>query len=192
MNAIKLIKRILIGIGIFVALFVGVGIGLIFVSIDNATEGDNSRPGNSQPMFYLEDSFTLGDFTYCVSDVLVDDVVGNIFFQKRASSGAKFVIVNYTIRNNSKETKTAWGGHCKLIGASGNTYSTSDKAGVALASSNTSVDYDSIIQVQPSIAITTAAAFEVNADDATKQMVLVIPNGLFSSEKVNVVLKKKQ
>src|SRR6185437_12492443 len=50
----------------------------------------------------LGEEFKLGDFTYTVKKVTTFSAIGSGFAEKRASDGARFVVVEYTIRNDGK------------------------------------------------------------------------------------------
>lgn len=136
----------------------------------------------------LGEEFTLGDFAYVVKSVGVRDAVGSGYSRKRASEDARFVVVDFSIRNDGNRTKTVMTDDFRIVDARGREYRPSSEANTALAFSR---GKDLILsELQPGLKKSTSTAFEVPQDVANGEFTLVIPEkGLFGSKSVRIALK---
>lgn len=133
----------------------------------------------------LGEEFRLGDFTYAVKKVSTSTSVGDGYAAKRASPGAVFVVVEYSIRNDGKSTATVLTDDFKIVDEQGREFAPSVEGNTAIVMSG---DKDlALSQLQPGIAKVMQTAFEL-PEPATKGVFsLVIPEkGLFGSGSVKI------
>lgn len=136
----------------------------------------------------LGEEFKLGSFTYTVKNVQLAGAVGSGFSRKSASEGAMFVLVNFTIRNDSNETETVMTDDFRIIDAQGRQYQPSSDANTALIMS-TGKDLG-ITELHPGLKKSMTTAFEMPEESAKGVFTLVIPEkGLFGTGSVRITLK---
>ena len=139
----------------------------------------------------LGQDFKLGDFTYNVKGVTSDIAVGNGFAEKRASEGARFVVVEYTIVNESNATKTVLSNDFRMVDEKGREYRPSSEANTALAMSGHSKDLG-LAEVQPGIKKKMTTAFEMPEASTNGAVTLVIPEkGFLGTGSVRIKLSFK-
>ncbi|HWU87613.1 MAG TPA: DUF4352 domain-containing protein [Kofleriaceae bacterium] len=137
----------------------------------------------------LGEEFKLGDYTYIVKSVNVVDTVGTGFAAKRADEGAAFVLVLYSIRNDTSATEAVLTDDFRIVDAQGREFRPSTEAITALAMSG---DKDlGIAQLQPGLKKSMTAAFQMPEEATRGIFTLVIPEkGLRGSKKsVRMTLK---
>jgi hypothetical protein len=66
----------------------------------------NAKDAKGQEEYKIGQPFTLGDYTYNVTKFEAKRKIGSQYYNKEAEEGAKFIVVYYSIRNNTKETQT--------------------------------------------------------------------------------------
>ena len=136
----------------------------------------------------LGQAFKLGDFTYTVKGVTTYAAIGTAFAEKRASDGARFVVVTYAIRNEGNETATVLTDDFRIIDAQGREFRPSSDGNTALAMSGSKDLLAS--ELQPGIARNMATAFEMPETAAAGTFTLVIPEkGLLGTESVRITLR---
>ncbi len=131
----------------------------------------------------LKKDFKLGDFTYNVKSVSIETSVGNGYAEKQASEDARFLVVEYTIRNDSDATATVQTGDFRIIDAAGRAYRPSTEANLALGK-----DF-LISEVQPGLKKKLRVAFEMPTESANGVVTLVIPEKGFGAGSVRITLK---
>jgi len=124
--------------------------------------------------FKIGDKFDVGDYTYCVSKVSAKNSIGNEMFGKKASEDAIFVIVSYSIRNNTNKTQTVLANDFKLIDARGREFASSSEASSAYGMSGGNNEFI-VSQLQPGITKKTATVFEIQNDAADDFITIKIP-----------------
>ena len=132
-----------------------------------------------EDMLLVQESFTLGNFQYVIESVVPASSVGSGYSRKKASEGATFIVVKYTIENTGNETATALTGDLNLLDGQDRKFLPSTEGTTALVMSE---DYDLMLtQLQPGIKKKQAAVFEV-PDSVLGNLRLVVPEkGLLSS-----------
>lgn len=142
-----------------------------------------------EKLYTLNEPFKLGDFLYNVKKVTARRSVGNQFMREKASEGAIFLIVEYTIENQGKETATVMTNDFKIVDSQQRTFQPASNANTALAMSGKSKDM-LLAQVQPGLKKTMMTAFEVPEPAVKAGVTLVIPEkGLFGAGKASIALK---
>jgi hypothetical protein len=140
----------------------------------------------------MNEQFTLGDYSYRVTKIVTASRLGNQFVREVAGQDEKFVVVYFTIRNDSKKTQTVMADDFQIIDAQGRQFSTDSEASTALLMSGVSKDF-LIRQIQPSLTKNAVTVFRVPADAINGSMTLVVPEkGLFSSGKATVAFNWKK
>ncbi|MFB6350827.1 MAG: DUF4352 domain-containing protein [Bradymonadaceae bacterium] len=153
---------------------------------DSSTSSASSGSQKEVKTFEVGESFRLGDFSYAVNKVEVTDEVGNQVVSESAGSGAKFLIVWFTIRNEGKETATVLTDDFKIKTKDGTTFRSSSKANTALSAAYEDKDL-MLSELQPGLEKTTATAFQVPEDVVQKSFYVSVPEkGILSAGKVRV------
>lgn len=136
----------------------------------------------------LRQDFKLGEFTYNVQGVETTSAVGSGMAKKRASEGARFVVVNFTIRNDGSETETVLADDFRIIDAKGREYRPSSEANTALVMSG-GKDLG-LAELQPGLKRKMQTAFEMPTEAAEGEITLVIPEkGALGTESVRMTLR---
>lgn len=136
----------------------------------------------------LGQDFKLGDFTYNVKKVTVSSSVGSGLAAKRATDGAQFVVVDFTIRNDSNETATVLSDDFVIEDSQARQFRPSSDGNAALAMSS---DKDlAVSELQPGVARSMQTAFEMPDAAAKGVIVLVIPEkGILGSDTARITLR---
>ncbi|MGH7286096.1 MAG: DUF4352 domain-containing protein [Polyangiaceae bacterium] len=136
----------------------------------------------------LGQAFKLGDFTYTVKNVTLYTAVGTGLAEKKASDGARFVVVDFTIRNDSNETATVLTDDFAIEDAQSRQFRPSADGNAALAMSG---DKDlALSELQPGITKNMSTAFEMPEAAAKGIITLLIPEkGALGSTVVRITLK---
>jgi len=133
-------------------------------------------------------TFRLGNFSYTIGRCFYRNSIGPSGFETFPSGNALFVVVRYTILNETNGTQTVASDDFKLRDAKGRVYSPAAKALTALIMSESNKDFI-LSELQPGVEHQTATAFEIPHDATIGGLVLMVPEkGLFSSSKVEIVL----
>jgi hypothetical protein len=111
----------------------------------------------------LNETWSLGDFSYRVTNIQSRRRLGNDFVSETAAPGASFVIVEYVETNNGQESVTGMADTCTLRDVRGRTFRPSSRAQTALLMSGRSHDL-ALSELQPSVPHQSATAFEVPND----------------------------
>jgi len=125
-----------------------------------ATPPKPSPPVESKKQPGLDEDFQLGDFTYNVKRVTSYATIGSGFAKKRASEGALFVVVEYTILNESNATKTVLADDFRIADSQKREFRPSSEANTSLMMSGETKDFV-ISEVQPGIKKKMQTAFEM-------------------------------
>jgi hypothetical protein len=151
-------------------------------------ESPSSEVTRSKDGYALGDEFQLGDYKYRIGSVVDRSAIGNQFTSERASDGATFVIVTYSIENCTNESQTVLSDDFKLIDARGRTFSPSSNANTALLMED---DKDfAFSELQPGIPRQMKTAFEVPIASVAEELTLVVPKkGFFSSGEARVRIR---
>ena len=121
----------------------------------------------------LNEEFRLGEYTYNIKRVVTDIAIGSGYAEKRATEGARFVMVEFTIRNDSKTTQTVLTDDFRIVDEQAREFSPSSEANTALAMSGEK-DF-MLTQLQPGLTKTMHTAFEMPDAAAKGVITLVIP-----------------
>ena len=148
----------------------------------NTSNTTNDKP--EKKMYKLNETFTHGDFSYIFTKITKTQVIVGEYNSERASEGGKFIIVNFTEENLSKETKTLYTDRFSLLDGKGREFRPSSEGNTALAFSSEDKDF-LLSEVQPGIKHKSAVVFEVPED--ASGLILKIPGG-WGEEDVRVKL----
>ena len=144
----------------------------------------------------IGDEFTLGSYKYVIRDASTRRDIGKFMFDRfmgeKASPGAKFVIIRYSIENCSSESQTVLADDFILIDSQNRRFKASSKANTALTMYD-SDDKDFLLsELQPGVPRTMQQAFEVPEKALEQGLTLAVPKkGVWSSGEVKIKLKVK-
>jgi hypothetical protein len=117
-------------------------------------------------------------------------VIGNEFTKEVPGAGAVFVIVDYTERNDGTESYTGAGAPIELHDSQGHSYTSSSRAGSALALAGAEVQL--LPELQPGVQQAAKVAFEIPETAIAQPVTLVVKErGLFASGQVNIPVTLK-
>ncbi len=137
-----------------------------------------AKAPNAQPIdrfLGLKEKFSLGDFTYKIESVDSRSSIGPSFARTQASANGVFVIVNYSIKNESNETRTSVSDDFVLRDAKGREFRPASKANTALLMQHRNKDFHPS-ELQPGLEHETAIAFEIPDDAAnSRESLLIVP-----------------
>jgi len=145
------------------------------------------KPATAKPDtgYALGKEFQLGDYKYKIISLdqrsqIGEELFGN-FMGEKASSGASFVVVSYTIENCTKESQVVQADDFKLLDSQGRTFDTSSTVSTALLM--TSEDKDFLLsELQPGIARQMQQGFELPDTALESEVTLIVPQkGFFST-----------
>jgi hypothetical protein len=140
--------------------------------------------------YKIGQEFKLGDYTYRITNFTLTSTVGNEFSREVAEEGEKFVVVSFTIRNDTNKTQQVLADDFEIKDAQSRQFANDSNASTALMMSGGKKDFF-LREIQPGLTGKGITVFRVPADVAKQPMVLVVPQkGLFSSKKVTVLLTK--
>lgn len=168
----------------------GMVLGAFSPSEDQRNGPSPNTPGkaSSSSRVAQGQTFRLGDFSYTIGQCYYKHEIGQRGFETLPSNGAFFLVVRYTIQNESRETQTVASDDFTLRDAKGREFSPSSKALTALMMSGANKDFI-LSELQPGLEHQTMTAFEVPESATHGGLFLIVPQkGLFSSGKREVVL----
>jgi hypothetical protein len=117
--------------------------------------------------------------------------VGSGYSQETAEEGEKFVLVNFTIRNDSNTTQQVRADDFKIKDQQGREFSNDSKASTALLFSGGKKDMF-LREIQPGLTSKGVTVFRVPADVVKQPMILLVPQkGAFFGRKTVTVLLVK-
>jgi hypothetical protein len=143
----------------------------------------NAKDAAEQEEYRLGHPFTLGDYTYIVTKFEATRKIGEKYHNKEAQHGGKFLIIYYSIRNNSKKTATVISNDFEVIDDHGRSFSPYSGGSLYL-------DSDFLLsQLQPGLTKSTAIVFEMPEDAFAGSLKLVIPEkaGIFKKKGTAVI-----
>jgi len=117
----------------------------------------------------FNEEFKLGDYTYKITSIQLEQAVGPKYARRSASEGAWFVLVNVLIRNDGKQTTETDTDDFRLRDADGREFSPDNAATTAVSS-----DF-SLRQLHPGIFKKAITVFEVPISVATTSFKILIP-----------------
>ncbi len=148
----------------------------------DASNGEHDNPIN------IGTPFRLGDFTYTVQRIKKLNSVGNEYFGYKAQEGAVLLLVQYTIHNESNETKTVITDDFTLSDYKGRSFRSSSDANTAYMMGGGKKDF-LISEIQPGLKRDMASVFEVPMDAANNGgLRLIVPEKGWGTKKVSITL----
>lgn len=141
-----------------------------------------------QNVYALGKAFQLGPYTYTIAGYATAAALGERFSPVRASDGNEFVIVTFSICNDSSKSRVASTEGFVLEDARGAVYRACSQGGAAPRTPLTRGDLW-LTEIQPGITKELAAAFEVPANSLKPPLkLLVFEQGLLGSREAIVYL----
>jgi hypothetical protein len=135
-------------------------------------------------VYPLGKGFQLGEYTYTITGCKTAATLGRI----RSGPGATYVVVTFSVRNESKRTRAVPTDDFTLEDAKGTIYRNCRDATTALWTSGNESDLF-LNEVPPGITTRSVSAFEVQVASLKQPIKLVIPEvGLFASGTAAVYL----
>lgn len=154
--------------------------------------GGSDRPKGTRA---VGDTFTLGEFKYCITGVHTTSRIGKTvfgeFMGEQASPGAIFVIVSYTIENVGSESQTVLSDDFKIKDSGNRTFKPSSDANVALLMESGDKDF-LLSELQPGLSRAMKQAFQLPEKALESPITVIVPKkGLFASgeERVHVSVR---
>jgi hypothetical protein len=142
-----------------------------------------------EDVYTLGKPFRLGLYTYTIAGFQTAATLGGQFNPISAGQGAEYVVVTFTVRNDSIRARELSTADLKIEDASGVAYGPSRPATVLLQPSpEESADW--LTDIEPGATKVLAVAFEIPKDSLEKPLKLIIPEqGPFASRQASVPLK---
>jgi hypothetical protein len=139
-------------------------------------------------VYPLGKAFQLGEYTYTITGCKTVATLGDAFGHPRSGPGATYVVVTFSVRNESKRTRAVPTDDFKLEDANGIIYRNCRDATTALWTSGNENDLF-LNEVPPGMTTRSVSAFEVQVASLKQPIKLVIPEvGLFASGTAAVYL----
>ncbi|MCB2199696.1 DUF4352 domain-containing protein [bacterium] len=193
-----------IALGIIIWIVVLVVINNIFCSNNDTLEGtswSNSGSSNSNktnspekatPTFAIGETFTLGKYQYHITHVKRGSAIGTKYNNTKASDGAVFVAIYYTIENIDNETHVVALDDFILVDWLGRRFDASSNANTQLSFL---LDYKGLFseQLQPGLMRKMVTAYEVPTQVLENAITFEIPEkGIWNTGISRVVVKPDQ
>lgn len=137
----------------------------------------------------IGDTFRLGDFTYRVTRVARADTLGNQFTNETAGPNATFVVVQYEITNEGKETHTGLADDFELLDSAGRKFRPSSRGSTAFMMAGGNDDF-LLTELQPGITKPSVQVFEIPLTALNGLRLRVPEKGFFGSDEVVVDLTR--
>lgn len=147
------------------------------------------QPAAAENALVIGDTFRLGDFTYRVTRVAKADTLGNEFSNETAGQNATFVVVQYEITNEGKETHTGLADDFELLDSAGRKFRPSSRGSTAFMMAGGNDDF-LLTELQPGITKPSVQVFEVPLTALNGLRLRVPEKGFFGSDEVVVDLTR--
>ena len=132
--------------------------------------------------------FSLGGFTYTIRAARTTPVVGGEFSHEVAPWGATFLLVHFSIRNDTSRTATVLAEDFKIEDGKGRTFDPSSDASTALLMAGETDDW-LFRELQPGITQQGICPFLIPNDALAPGLTLVVPEkGFWKSKEVRISL----
>jgi hypothetical protein len=144
---------------------------------------------NPEDVYSLGKAFRLGLYTYTVAGCQTATTLGGQYKPVSAGQGAEYLVVTFTVRNDSIRARELSTADLKVEDANGVTYGPSRQAAAVLRPSLEKSD-NWLTDIEPGVTKVVAVGFEVPEDSLKKPLKLIIPEqGPFASRQASVALK---
>jgi hypothetical protein len=144
---------------------------------------------NPEDVYTLGKAFRLGLYTYTIAGCQTATTLGGRFKPVSAGQGAEYVVVTFTVRNDSIRARELSTADLKIEDANGVTYGPSRPAAALLRPSLDEGD-NWLTDIEPGATKVVAVAFEIPEDSLKKPLKLIIPEqGPFASRQASIALK---
>jgi hypothetical protein len=163
-------------------LFTALTMATVFVAIPANADDIKTYP--------IGQEFILGDYTYKITSSKITKAIGsNEFARQKASDESIFLVVAFTIKNNTKQTQTVMADDFKIKDSQDREFSPSSDANTALTMSGDGKDF-MFSQLQPGLTKKQVVAFEIPVDDVKSKLSVLVPEkGFFSSGKALIAIQ---
>ena len=144
---------------------------------------------NSEDAYPLGQAFRFGLYTYTVAGSQTAATLGGQYKPVSAGQAAEYLVVTFTVRNDSMRARELSTADLKVEDANGNPYGPSRQAAAVLHPGPEESD-NWLTDIEPGVTKVVAVAFEVPETSLGKPLKLIIPEqGPFASRKASVTLK---
>jgi hypothetical protein len=144
---------------------------------------------NPEDVYTLGKAFRLGLYTYTIAGCQTATTLGGQFNPISAGAGVEYVVVTFTVRNDSIRARGLSTADLKIEDASGVTYGPSRPAAALLQPSLEGSD-NWLTDIDPGVTKVLAVAFEIPEASLKNPLKLIIPEqGPFASRQASVFLK---
>jgi hypothetical protein len=144
---------------------------------------------NPEDVYALGKAFRLGLYTYTIAGYQTATTLGGQFKPVTAGQGAEYVVVTFTVRNDSIRAREVSSEGLRIQDANGVAYGPSRQATAILRPSLEESD-NWLTDIEPGITKVLAIAFEVPVASLDKPLKLIIPEqGPFATRQATVYLK---
>ena len=106
-----------------------------------ATQVEAKPAANPDTDYKIGQEFKLGDYTYRITNFTLTSRVGNEFSREVAEEGGKFVVVSFTIRNDTNKTQQVLADDFEIKDAQGRRFANDSNASTALMMSGGKKDF---------------------------------------------------
>lgn len=144
---------------------------------------------NPEDVYSVGKAFRLGLYTYTIAGSQIATTLGGQRNPISADAGAEYVVVTFTVRNDSIRARELSTADLKIEDANGVTYAPSRPATALLQPSLDGSD-EPLTDIQPGATKVLAVAFEIPETSLKQPLTLIIPEqGPFASRKASIPLK---
>jgi hypothetical protein len=159
-------------------------------SADARPSSDNSTPTVEHHGSQIGDLVKVGDNTFQVTRREIRSSLGPNEYRTVPSPGAVFIVVYYSVTNNSNQTEVDWSDNDFMLKDSQDReFSPASKATTAIEMTDSEKDF-MLSELQPGVTKPTCTAFEVPKDSADGALTFVISGGgIFGTKKKEISLQ---
>ncbi len=147
------------------------------------------QPAAAEKGLVIGDTFRLGDFTYRITRVGTADTLGAQYAHENAEPNATFVVVQYEITNEGKETHTGLADDFELLDSAGRKFRPSSRGSTAFMMAGGNDDF-LLTELQPGITKPSVQVFEIPLAALNGLRLRVPEKGFFGSDEVVVDLTR--
>lgn len=148
-----------------------------------------ARSAAAENALVIGDTFRLGDFTYRVTRIGTAGTLGAQYAHEDAGPNATFVIVQYEITNEGKETHTGLADDFEVLDSAGRKFRPSSRGSTAFMMAGGNDDF-LLTELQPGITKPSVQVFEVPLTALNGLRLRVPEKGFFGSDEVVVDLTR--
>lgn len=151
---------------------------------------DAKQPDDGKIRQFQE--FRLGDYTYEIKQCELRARLGSEYLGSKPGAGAVFLVVRFTIANETKKTATVLSDDFTLRDAQGREFQPASNALTALMMEGENKDFF-LTEIQPGVEKESVTAFEIPKTALSGTLALIVPEkGFAGSKSVEVFIKPQK